>query len=1147
MSGRKKDHEGAKLDSALPLSNSISDVDDRERLSALIDSIQDEVWFVDESAKLVLANRAVNEEFGTGLINEETQKIASSFEVYRPDGTPRPVEEAPPLRALKGEIVKNQEEIVRTPATEGLRHRQVSAAPVKNSRGRIIGSVSVVRDITDQKQAETRLKNDLIVLTRLHDLSKRFLDMRGFQPLLHEILDAAIEIMDADKGTLQLFEGNSLRIVAHHGHREPFLKHFGCAENVASVCGEATRRGERVIVPNVERSSLFVGTSSLQVLLDADVHAVQSTPIRTRTGAFLGILTTQWSVPHSPNEHDLWKLDLLVRQVADLIENSRDKEELRSSRARLEKAFASMTEAIFIADADGRLIDFNDEFIRYHRFRNRAECSKTIAECPTYLDAYFPDGSPAPTEMWAMPRALRGEMGSNVEYMLRKKDTGETWWGSYSFGPIRDEQGRIIGAVVVGRETTERKRAEEALVHERDMLQQVMNGAKNSHLVYLDRDFNFVRVNETYARTCGYKPEEMIGKNHFALYPHAENEAIFKHVRDSGEMVSYHDKPFTFPDQPERGVTYWDWTLTPLKDAAENVTGLVLSLFETTERKRAEAEVIQNQRTFSELVERAPFGIYIVNSEFRIAHMNAGSQTAAFRNLRPVIGRDFSEAMRILWPEPVAAEIIAHFRHTLETGEPYYSPRFTNPRHDVEITESYEWELHRMTLPDGQWGVICYYFNSTALRNAEMALREANATLEEKVEERTRELSQRAAQLRALTGELTLAEQRERSRLAIVLHDHLQQLLVAAKFRLTILGRGGDDVVKQAAKEVEQLIDDSVTASRSLTAELNPPILHEAGLNEGLQWLARRMADTQGLFVDLQLNENEPLPEDMKVLLFQSVRELLFNVVKHANTRSAVLNLRRFDSSLQITVSDQGIGFDPSALSTVGEGGRGYGLFGIRERIEFLGGKLEVQSSPGQGSRFVLSLPITPSVTMGEEPEKTLALSEEDLPPSIYANPEPKIRVLLADDHAIVRQGIAKLFANETDIEVIGQAVDGQEAVELTASLLPDVILMDASMPKLSGVEATRAIRNQFPEIRIIGLSMFEDAERAQAMRDAGAVDYLTKSGQADALINAIRKSVQASSSVLSGRPVNKQPVQTGDTRLRRSRASRKIGNKKTF
>ena len=94
-----------------------------------------------------------------------------------------------------------------------------------------------------------------------------------------------------------------------------------------------------------------------------------------------------------------------------------------------------------------------------------------------------------------------------------------------------------------------------------------------------------------------------------------------------------------------------------------------------------------------------------------------------------MIGRDFAEAMRILWPEPVAAEIIADFRHTLETGEPYYSPRFINPRHDVEIVEAYEWELHRMTLPDGQYGVICYYFDSTKLREAEEALRESEQRL----------------------------------------------------------------------------------------------------------------------------------------------------------------------------------------------------------------------------------------------------------------------------------------------------------------------------------------------------------------------------------------------------------------------------------
>ncbi len=137
-------------------------------------------------------------------------------------------------------------------------------------------------------------------------------------------------------------------------------------------------------------------------------------------------------------------------------------------------------------------------------------------------------------------------------------------------------------------EISERKDAEKVLQRERDLLQSVMNGAKNSHLVYLDRNFNFVRVNETYAATCGYRPEEMIGKNHFALYPNAENEAIFARVRDTGEAFEIHDKPFEFPDQPGRGVTYWDWTLTPVKDPAGYVEGLIFSLHETTARKRAE-------------------------------------------------------------------------------------------------------------------------------------------------------------------------------------------------------------------------------------------------------------------------------------------------------------------------------------------------------------------------------------------------------------------------------------------------------------------------------------------------------------------------------------------------------------------------------
>jgi PAS domain S-box-containing protein len=144
-----------------------------------------------------------------------------------------------------------------------------------------------------------------------------------------------------------------------------------------------------------------------------------------------------------------------------------------------------------------------------------------------------------------------------------------------------------------------------------------------------------------------------------------------------------------------------------------------------TELKLAEEIIRKSQRTFSELVERAPFGIYVVDSKFRIAQMNLGSQTGAFKNVRPLIGRDFSDAMHILWPDSVAEGIIAEFRNTLNTGKPYFSPIFINSRNDIALIESYEWELHRIILPEGQYGVICYYFDSTKLRAAEAALRES--------------------------------------------------------------------------------------------------------------------------------------------------------------------------------------------------------------------------------------------------------------------------------------------------------------------------------------------------------------------------------------------------------------------------------------
>lgn len=151
--------------------------EERDRLSALINSIQEEVWFADTEGRFTLANQSAVWNFELASLNEVmVEKFAQSLEVYRPDSSPRPVEEAPPLRALQGEIVRNQEEIIRIPASGELRYREVNAAPVRDAANTIIGSVSVVRDVTERKRLEQELREnrndlELKVQQRTKDLS----------------------------------------------------------------------------------------------------------------------------------------------------------------------------------------------------------------------------------------------------------------------------------------------------------------------------------------------------------------------------------------------------------------------------------------------------------------------------------------------------------------------------------------------------------------------------------------------------------------------------------------------------------------------------------------------------------------------------------------------------------------------------------------------------------------------------------------------------------------------------------------------------------------------------------------------------------------------------------------------------------------
>ncbi len=378
-----------------------------------------------------------------------------------------------------------------------------------------------------------------------------------------------------------------------------------------------------------------------------------------------------------------------------------------------------------------------------------------------------------------------------------------------------------------------------------------------------------------------------------------------------------------------------------------------------------------------------------------------------------------------------------------------------------------------------------------------------NETLEERVAERTAIAEQRADQLRRLASQLTQVEQRERRRLAEVLHDHLQQLLVGAKLNLAGLQAEFPDAAGgPILRQVNDLLGESISVSRSLTAELSPPVLYDQGLAQALQWLSRRAQEQHGLCVTVHADPSaNPVDEDARILLFQAVRELLFNIVKHAHTDHATVEMRRLDDDrLQIVVKDEGVGFDPTNRPKSRDSG-GFGLFSIRERLQYLGGQMQMSSTPGRGTRVEVVAPLHPAAdSCSLQPEPVHAAPHGDQhanrPAEALSPPiSPlSIRVLLADDHEVVRNGLVRLLQMQPDIEVVGQASDGRQAVDLALEVRPDVVLMDVSMPRMNGVEAAQRIAAELPDVRIIGLSMHEEEDMATAMCSAGATAYLAKS-----------------------------------------------------
>lgn len=374
----------------------------------------------------------------------------------------------------------------------------------------------------------------------------------------------------------------------------------------------------------------------------------------------------------------------------------------------------------------------------------------------------------------------------------------------------------------------------------------------------------------------------------------------------------------------------------------EEIVGRVWSFRDVTARVKAEKARGDSEEKYRRLFDEAPLAYQMLDVEGRLWEVNRTWLLLLGREREEVIGRQFEDF--------IAPEYRNHFRKIfgcfLSAGEIHDEELAVLRCDGTRIPILFEGSVPN----DSQDGVRltrCILQDITERKQMVAELHRANADLERRV-------AQRTEQLRQLATEVLLAEQRERRRLAELLHDHLQQLLVSANLQVGAAAtRTRSVALRTTLQGVERQLATAVETARSLTADISPPVLFDSGLAAALRWLGTWMREQHGLNVSVMASAGaDPQDEGSRILLFQSVRELLFNVKKHAGIDKAQVTLKRVDDArIQIRVEDKGRGF-PQLVAQESAGS--FGLVSIRERISQMGGTMRIESASGKGTRVTL-------------------------------------------------------------------------------------------------------------------------------------------------------------------------------------------------
>lgn len=991
------------------------------------------------------------------------------------------------------------------------------AAPILDANGEIVEWLGMAKDVSARKRAELESAADLDALRRIHALSATGVQSSTIQPLLQEILEAAVYIVHADKALLQLIEQDELILVAQQGHEPAFLEFCARAGMEAFVTAEALRRGERVIAENVEQLTQTADARTREALRAAAVGALQSTPLLTRSGRRLGVLTTHWTESPTLTKRELWRLALLARQAADLIEQASTEAALRETDAQLRRALHAMTclqqlgmrslrcedlhsvldavveTAVAVTGADFGNIQLLDEASG----RLRIVAQRGFPEW--WLE--FWDGAPAGQSACGEALAVAqrvvvedveqspifiGTPGLEIQRRAGVHAVQST--------PLFSRTGKVVGVLsthykapcrpaeqvlqildllaLQAADIIEHQQMEAALRQSEERFRVALKGSPAT--VYsLDRELRYTWI---YNPIAGFVVEELLGKRVEDAWNarwRAEDVQTLTVIKQRAlaEGTARRDEVVVHRADTS-GELVLDITTEPLRESDGTITGVTCVAVDITEQRRAQ-DLLRAKRFGEHLIDAANVAIMGLDERGCTAVFNRAAEKISGYSRTDLAGRNWFE---VLVPRDRFSDVWVELAQSPENRMPdtFETPILT--KNGEQRTMS--WRNSAINVENDRVITISFGIDLTDQRRAEQYL--VNAQKMESIGTLAGGIAHDFNNiLNGILGGIALFElsQHETSEYLTGIDDMKALVRRGADLCKQLLGFACRGKYLPKPLDIARIVEEISTTFGRTRPDIT--ILHEFA--EALPPVFMDQAQLEQTLLNLFLNAARAMPAGGRLLLH----------AEEATTSDEEAKVPGIIPGhfVRLVVADTGVGMDSATKARVFEpffttrhgDGVGLGMASAYGIVKNHGGSIAVESEPGKGSAFTLMLPVAearPHVAT----IPASARAQKDCGLILIVDDE--LRLLSLWDRALRKLGYEVLTASS-----------GPRALELAQIHAKELklVILDLVMPGMGGAETFDALRNIAPELKVLLVSGRSDDGEVQALLSRGCSGFIGK------------------------------------------------------